>query len=82
MKQLNDIINKYYNGELTLFDFETKIINFPQNNDTNDLINEILEDIAYTKKGTLTKEDKQYSLITESALKNKLKVYLNKGGNL
>lgn len=82
MKQLNDIINKYINGELTLFDFENEVLEFPITPLADDFINELLEDIAYTTTVELTEEDKRNSLMSESDLKNKLKVYLNQGGNL
>ena len=72
------IINDYYSDKISLFDFETKLIEFPDNvsEETEYLIAEIQEDIGYTTKGKLTEEYKRYGLITENDLKNKLHKYL------
>ena len=73
------IINDYYNDKISLFDFETKLIEFPFNNvseETEYLIAEIQEYVGYTTKGKLTEEDKQDGLMTENDLKNKLHKYL------
>ena len=72
-------MNENIDKNLTLFDFETKIINFPVENiseTTEDLINEIQEDIAYTTTAGLTEEDIKNKLMSENNLKNKLKAYL------
>lgn len=70
MNTLKEIINSYINNISTLKTFEDNIIKLMESKDDG-LLDDILEDIAYT---STEKSDKD--LMSEDELKEKLKEYL------
>lgn len=72
MNELKEVINSYINNLMTLKIFEDRIVALMETQD-NELLDDILEDIAYTTTG---KTDKK--LLSEEQLKEKLKEYLKR----
>lgn len=72
MNALKEVINNYINNIITLKTFEDRIITLMETQE-DELLDVILEDIAYTSTGEISA-----GLISEDTLKKKLKEYLNK----
>lgn len=72
---IKEIINKYLKSEISLKIFEDTLLEIIKLNES-EILDEILEDIAYTKLGILSSRDKSYGLISHIELKNKLRQYL------
>lgn len=70
MKELKDIINDYTNDTITLKIFEDDILALMKIEE-DELLDDILEDIAYTSTGKSNQ-----NLMSEKELKKKLKEYL------
>lgn len=70
MNKLKTVINNYINNISTLKTFEDNILLLMESQE-NELLDNILEDIAYTTKGEPSKD-----LMSEEVLKEKLKEYL------
>lgn len=72
MNKLKTVINNYINNISTLKTFEDNILLLMESQE-DELLDDILEDIAYTTKGKHSKD-----LINEEALKEKLREYLKR----
>ena len=72
MNELKEVINSYINNLMTLKIFEDRIVTLMETQG-NELLDDILEDIAYTTLGKANKK-----LLSEEQLKEKLKEYLTK----
>nr|DAK00257.1 MAG TPA: hypothetical protein [Bacteriophage sp.] len=72
MNELKEVINSYINNLMTLKIFEDRIVSLMETQD-NELLDDILEDIAYTTTGEIDKK-----LLSEEQLKEKLREYLRK----
>lgn len=72
MNELKEVINSYINNLMTLKIFEDRIVSLMETQD-NELLDDILEDIAYTTTG-----EKDKKLLSEEQLKEKLREYLRK----
>lgn len=70
MNEVKEIINNYINSIITLKIFEDRIVTLMETKE-DEVLDDILEDIAYTTKGKVTS-----GLISENELKEKLKEYL------
>lgn len=70
MNKLKEVINNYINNISTLKTFEDNILLLMETQD-DELLDDIIEDIAYTTKGKLSKD-----LMNEDELKKKLRKYL------
>lgn len=70
MNELKEIISNYINNIITLKIFEDRIVALMETKE-DEVLDDILEDIAYTSKGEITKD-----LISEDELREKLKEYL------
>ena len=68
MNKLKTVINNYINNISTLKTFEDNILLLMESQE-----NELLDDILYTTKGKLSKD-----LMSEEALKEKLREYLKR----
>lgn len=72
MNKLKTVINNYINNISTLKTFEDNILLLMESQE-DELLDDILEDIAYTTKGKLSKD-----LMSEETLKEKLREYLKR----
>ena len=72
MNKLKTVINNYINNISTLKTFEDNVLLLMESQE-DELLDDILEDIAYTTKGKLSKD-----LMSEEALKEKLGEYLKR----
>lgn len=70
-----EILNKYLTDEISLKRLEDIILEIMEFN-ASELLNDILEDISYTKLDYLSSKDKEYGLMSDFELKSKLKQYL------
>lgn len=70
-----EILNKYLTDEISLKRLEDIILEIMEFN-ASELLNDILEDISYTKLDDLSSKDKEYGLMSDFELKSKLKQYL------
>lgn len=70
MSKLKTVINNYINNISTLKTFEDNILLLMESQE-DELLDDILEDIAYTTKGKANKD-----LMSEDELKERLKEYL------
>lgn len=68
------------NNKISLKTFEDEIIELDDNISSleDDILSQILEDIAYTYTGEANTETKELNLISETELKKKLNKYLDK----
>lgn len=80
MKNIKNIIQNYMNNKISLKTFEDEIIELDDNISSleDDILSQILEDIAYTYTGEANTETKELNLISETELKKKLNKYLDK----
>lgn len=72
MNKLKTVINNYINNISTLKTFEDNILLLMESQE-DELLDDILEDIAYTTKEKLSKD-----LMSEETLKEKLREYLKR----
>ncbi len=70
MNEIKEVINNYINNITTLKAFEDSILLLMETKD-DEMLDEILEDIAYTSVGNPNKD-----LMSEDELKEKLKEHL------